>query len=76
MKKIFGYCLGKPESITWDKLNNKIIERKDLSSFDQDGEIYYQYYEYHYSIEEYLEHQLKQIGANVDYISMMTEVDL
>lgn len=76
MIKKIGICLGVPSLFTWDKINNDIVERKNLSPYYDNGQLWYGYDEYHYTAEEYIETRLSKIGADVDYISMMTEVDL
>lgn len=71
-----GTSMGKPELFEWDKINNIIIERKNLTFGESEGEIWYYYDQYEYSLDEYIKSRFEQVQSDLDYISMMTEVDL
>lgn len=65
-----------PKLIDKNIYNNTIIERVNITSYDDNGKTAYYYDQYEYSLEEYFENKISKIGADLDYISMMTEVDL
>lgn len=76
MKKIIGICLGLPQTIVVDQKNNEVIERKNIHPYIDDGQTWYEYDEYHYDLQEFFSLRFEQVRADIDYISMMAEVDL
>ena len=77
MKKRIGLSWGKPQAFELDSINEQIILRNNLVPLHEvDGEIEYSFDEYKYTMNEFFDTKFEQIQADLDYISMMTEVDL
>lgn len=69
-------AIGTPLAIEWEEASGLVYIRENFEFFTIDGQQYCTYDETHYPVQEFLNTRFQQIRADIDYISMMAEVDL
>ena len=65
-----------PLAIEWEEASGFVYVRTNFEYFTIDGQQYCTYDETHYPVQEFLNGQFQQVRADLDYLSMMAEVDL
>ena len=73
MKKL---SIGRPPAIKIEKESDLVYIRSNFEPHTVDGVLYYNYDEQVISLQNFLDSYLEQIRADIDYISMMSEVNL
>ena len=77
MKTFKRISQGFPLEIEWEQSSGLVYRRTNFQIVGQeDGQNIYSYDETVWSIQEFLNSYLTQVRADLDYISMMAEVDL
>lgn len=59
-----------------DKNGQKVYITSDIETVERDGVTYYQYVETVYNKDEYAEVLAEQNRADIDYVAIMSEVEL
>ncbi|NCB44655.1 MAG: hypothetical protein EOM59_18845 [Clostridia bacterium] len=59
-----------------DKNDRKVYTTSDVKTVDREGVTYYRYTEHVYDKDEYAEMIAEQNRADIDYVAIMTEVEL
>lgn len=66
----------RPRNIEWNKTCDVIYVRKNIVFHEDEFENYYTFDEYKYNARNFTELYFEQLRADLDYLSMMAEVDL
>ena len=67
---------GLPPVIEWEEASDSVYVRDNLISVTVDGTEYYKYNEHRCSTKEFFNTYFEQLRADIDYISMVQEVNL
>lgn len=70
------FAIGTPVSIEWEMASGLVYVRENFDFFEVDGQECCTYDETVCPIQEFFNTRFQQIRADIDYISMMAEVDL
>lgn len=68
--------IGLPPVIEWEEESGCVYVRDNIQSNMIDGIEYYNYDEHRCTIKEFFNTYFEQLRADIDYLSMVQEVDL
>lgn len=76
MKQLKGMSTEPPRELDWITAEDMVIVRENITSAVVNNERFYYYDEIRYTQTEFISSHFEQLRADLDYLSMMAEVDL
>ena len=76
MKSIKRITGERPAQIVWNETCDIVYVNENIASHSNGDSVYYTYDQYKYNSRDFSARYFESLRADLDYISMMAEVDL